>query len=324
MINAMLRYINGACVGYVHESGVMTSALAYIDDCCLLAESAAGSKEQVRRLNAFYEWAGLAINHSKCAIFARHFGTKSNPCTNHILIKGVGVPRKQPHQAYKYLGMMISGNGSWAAEKSRVRQSLAECIQALKGSPYSPRQLDQVVHSCLLPIFRYGAGMVDWTSRELDDITAMWANARRIAWKLPSGSPHCLHTLHRQDGGAHLPHAKTLWAKEMMTLINACRQHDDDLRVMTEWEWRHSVRWVGSANDRDAARELTTPVQPVGITDLSNRYRRVCRQMGTTVQWMPQDPFDTGIPIAQASRPVRANAQQMTESVLMDPHPLAL
>jgi hypothetical protein len=46
--NAMLRYINGAKMGYQHESGISTSALCYIDDCVLLSETEAGFKEQVR------------------------------------------------------------------------------------------------------------------------------------------------------------------------------------------------------------------------------------------------------------------------------------
>ena len=47
VINAMLRYIHGARVGYTHASGVMTSALAYIDDCVFLSDTDRGLQEQV-------------------------------------------------------------------------------------------------------------------------------------------------------------------------------------------------------------------------------------------------------------------------------------
>lgn len=53
-MNAMIRYLHGAGKGYKHESGVVTSALAYIDDCCLMADSAAGFRILVNRLNRFY------------------------------------------------------------------------------------------------------------------------------------------------------------------------------------------------------------------------------------------------------------------------------
>ena len=153
--------------------------------------------------------------------------------------------------------MGVTVGGSWAAEKARVRRDIASCLAALKGSAYTPRQLDQVVRSCIIPIFRYGAGLIDWTDAELDAITASWASARRMAWKLAPGTPNCLHTLHCLDGGGHLPHAKVLWAKEMMSLWAMCRQFNDELCTMAKWEWEHSVRWVGCHNDSEAAKGLT-------------------------------------------------------------------
>ena len=168
---------------------------------------------------------------------------------------------------------MISASGSWAREKARVRRNIADAIRALRHSPYTPTQLEQVVWACILPIFRYGAGLVDWTDTELDQITGMWATARRLAWKLPPGTPHCLHLLSRAQGGAQLPHARVLWAKEVMSLLTACRTHDDEIRRLAEWEWQHSPSWIGCSSDTGAAHELTSPLQAVRVHDLSNRFR---------------------------------------------------
>jgi hypothetical protein len=232
----MLQYVSGAKMGYKHESGVETSALCYIDDCVLLSESEKGFTEQVRRLNRFYAWAGLKINNAKCAIFAHNFATGVDFCTEHVRINGEQLPQYSKHTTYKYLGMEIAASGSCAREKARVRRNIAEAVSALKNSPYTAIQLDQVVRACILPIFRYGAGLVDWTDAELERITSMWATARRLAWKLAPGAPHCLHVLNRAQGGGQLPHARVLWAREVMGLLTACRQHDDDLRRMAEWE----------------------------------------------------------------------------------------
>ena len=322
-INAMLRYIHGARVGYTHESGVMTSAQAYIDDCCFLSDTDGGLKEQVRRLNEFYQWSGLSINNSKCAIFAHDFATGGNLGTSHIRINGEALPQYDQHRTYKYLGMQVAAGGSWAREKARVRRDTAECIRALRGSVYSPRQLDQVVRSCIIPIFRYGAGLVDWTDTELDAMTAMWATAQRMAWKLAPGTPHCLHTLHRLDGGGGILHAKVIWAKEMTGLWSACRKFDDELRQIATWEWNHSVNWVGCHNDREAGRELVGAHHPTKITDLSNRYRRVCAQLGTKVAWKhtnnPQQssPGDTQT-LMTATRQVRDNDTILAESSMQE------
>lgn len=286
VVNAMLQHINGAGVGYQHESGVSTSALAYIDDCCVLSESEKGLTEQVCRLNKFYDWAGLRINSAKCAILAHDFWSGKNFCTEHIRIHGESLPQYSKHRTHKYLGMEIAAGGSWTVEKARVRRALSDAITALRNSPYTPRQLDQVVRACLLPIFRYGAGLVDWMEVELDSITVMWATARRLAWKLAPCTPHCLHTLSKAQSGGQLPHARLLWAKEMMGLLTACRTHDDELRRLAEWEWSHSAAWVGCFTDTGAAAELTLQLHAVQVSDLSNRYRRICRQLETTVKWL--------------------------------------
>ena len=83
----------------------------------------------------------------------------------------------------------------------QVKNKISECFAALKGSVYFPSQLDKVVRACLIPIFRYGAGLVQWTDAELDKITDLWCTGRRLAWKLPPGTSHCLHSLPHSHGG---------------------------------------------------------------------------------------------------------------------------
>ena len=223
----------------------------------------------------------------------------------------------------------MAAGGSWAREKARVRRDTASCIQALKGSAYSPRQLDQVVKACIIPLFRYGAGMVDWTERELESMTAMWANARRLAWKLAPGTPHCLHTLHRLDGGGGIPSAKVIWAREMTGLWLACRKFDDNLRRLAVWEWENSVKWVGCTNDREASRELGAACHATKITDLSNRYRKVCAQLGTKVSWkhisinQASSHTDTQT-LMQATRKARTDDSAMAESRMWDATPIEL
>lgn len=282
-------------------------------------------------MNEFYGWSGLDINNAKCAVVAHDFSTGGDLCTEHVRINGAKLPQYDRHRTYKYLGLQVAVGGSWAREKARVRCDTAACIAALKGSPYNPQQLDQVVRACIVPIFRYGAGLVDWTSRELDGITAMWANARRLAWKLAPGTPHCLHTLHHSDGGGSIPHAKTLWAKEMTNLWSTCRQYDDELRKIALWEWENSVKWIGCRNDNEAASELTKPLQEVQVTDLSNRYRRVCAQLGTKVFWqhpsIVQQETVAGRPSISAvlrQSKVRSNEALLADSVMCDATPIGL
>ena len=325
VVNALLRYLNCADVGYKHGSGISTSALAFIDDCALLSGTAKGMSRLVRRLNRFYSWAGLSINNSKCAICAWDFKLNKQLNTDCFTINGQALPALSKSDTYKYLGLEICVGGSWHTEKMRVRRKLAESVSALKTSPYQPHQLEQVVRACLLPTFRYGAALVPWTDRELDSITSTFANGRRLAWKLPPGSPTAMHTLSTGLGGGAIPHARLLWAKEMHTLLTMCRAFDDDLNRMLVWEWTNSRTWIGCDSDEDAADELTAPVLPILPMDLCNRFRRVCRQLGTTVSWDPPGASTQRFPVpsmAGASRKSRSDWRAHGESLIADAVPV--
>lgn len=319
VINALLRYLHGERTGYVHQAGTMTSALAYIDDVCILSDSEHGFCTLLYRLNRFYEWAGLQVNNTKSALFAYDFRSHSPLPMAHYRMQHRPIPPLPLHGTYKYLGMEFSPGGQWAVEKARVRRKLRDCIAALKGSPYLPHQLDRVVRACMLPIFWYGVALVDWTDRELDAITRIWANARRLAWKLAPGTPHALHTLATEWGGGGIPHARLLWAREQWSLLQTCTAHDDTLKRLTQWEWSNSLAWLGVDTEQEAARELTMPILPHHVVDVSNRFRRVCTQLGTAVTWgvasaPPADEFC----IAGVTRATRSSAKRHAESVMWD------
>eukprot|EP00961_Rhodomonas_salina_P229697 3104209-Rhodomonas_salina.1 len=61
---------------------------------------------------------------------------------------------------------------------------------------------------------------------------------------------------------------------------------------MVEWEWVNSLKWIGCTTDVEAALELMQPLIPIKVSDLWNRFRRVCMQLGTEVlsQWEPDQP----------------------------------
>ena len=324
VINALLRYLRCAQVGYTHESGVQTSALAYIDDCAILSDSERGMRIMVQRLNSFYRWAGLAINNAKCAICAYDFGTGRTLGTSHILIDGNTVPTLSLTDTYRYLGLEVAVGGSWGREKARVRAKISECFTALKRSIYHPAQLDKVVRACLIPIFRYGSGLVQWTDRELDKITDMWCTGRRLAWKLPPGTSHCVHSLPLTHGGGEIPHAKHVWLKEMHSTLSQCDAHNDDLRKICRWEWTNSREWLGCGTDKAAAAELTQPFHPRKVEDICNRFRRTSAELGAVVQWQEaaQRTIEQGHLLIDLSMEARKNVAVLELSAREDVRPV--
>ena len=120
-----------------------------------------------------------------------------------------------------------------------------------------------------------------------------------MVWKIAPGSPHSLHKLSSKWGGGAIPSAKLLWAKEMLSLWNAVRLHDNALRKLAHWEWINSLAWIGCSTDVDTAKELTTPIVLVLVSDLSNQFRRVSMQLGAVVTWLETSPSPSDLTIGQ-------------------------
>ena len=100
-----------------------------------------------------------------------------------------------------------------------------------------------------------------------------------------------------------------------------CNLHSDDLSSLMKWEWSHSLSWIGCDSEFEADRELTLPVVPRAVDDLSNRFRRVCRQLGSAASWpaaIQEGPGTVRITISAATRAARANARAHAESVMCD------
>ena len=62
--------------------------------------------------------------------------------------------------------------GNFSAEKELVRSEMRQRLAALKEDrvPSHPEK-ELIVVTAVCSVFRYSAGIVDWTKTELDDIT---------------------------------------------------------------------------------------------------------------------------------------------------------
>ena len=62
--------------------------------------------------------------------------------------------------------------GNFSAEKELVRSEMRQRLAALKEDRVPSRpEKELIVVTAVCSVFRYSAGIVDWTKTELDDIT---------------------------------------------------------------------------------------------------------------------------------------------------------
>ena len=73
---------------------------------------------------------------------------------------------------YKYLGVRATVMGDFTAEKQYVLAEMQQRLTALKDDrALSRREKEQIIVIAVCSVFRYSAGLVDWTKTELDSIS---------------------------------------------------------------------------------------------------------------------------------------------------------
>ena len=123
----------------------------------------------------------------------------------------------------EHLGVRATVTGDFSAEKQYVLAEMQQRLTALKDDrALSRREKEQIIVIAVCSVFRYSAGLVDWTKTELDSISKMWARAYKQAWgfsKCMDGSPIILD---QSEGGRGCPSATKMWIREALDTLDQC------------------------------------------------------------------------------------------------------
>ena len=113
--------------------------------------------------------------------------------------------------------------GNFSTEKELVRSEMRQRLAALKEDrvPSHPEK-ELIVVTAVCSVFRYSAGIVDWTKTELDDITKSWISAFKQAWTLPPGSDGSPMILAKSDAGQDCPNAADMCTAEVLDTLLQC------------------------------------------------------------------------------------------------------
>ena len=107
-------------------------------------------------------------------------------------------------------------------ETVRVMNETRSRVAALAQAKFlTPSQREVAVTLAITSVFRYSAGLIPWTTTELETLTNVWVEGYRGAWSLPK-SDSALFRLSRRYGGRGCPIAHDVWVSESMSLISQC------------------------------------------------------------------------------------------------------
>jgi hypothetical protein len=138
----------------------------------------------VQEVWAYISWAGMLVHMTKSKIVEINFKTRERVATDNVILHGIPFVALAPDEHFKYLGVLATVTGDFSAEKQYVLDEMRQRLTALKEDRIqvlSRRQREQIIVIAICSVFRYSAGLVDWTKTELDSISKMWAQAYKHA-----------------------------------------------------------------------------------------------------------------------------------------------
>ncbi len=108
VLEGILLQLEKVDEGYRFQGGATVRALAYADDLCIIRTSKQGINHMLSLIYRFFQWAGLSINPSKCAVLStinrnnRKYVEPFQPTMGPDLI-----PALKWVDHYKYLGVQM-------------------------------------------------------------------------------------------------------------------------------------------------------------------------------------------------------------------------
>ena len=117
--------------------------------------------------------------------------------------------------------MSLTGDSS--AEKKHVMEETARRVAAMAPNQILTRCLKELTFKLgICSVFRYSAGLVPWTTAELDKLHALWLKAYKKSWgsdRWVDDSPFLLPAV---EGGRGCPLREEVWIEEVKKLYEQC------------------------------------------------------------------------------------------------------
>ena len=152
------------------------------------------------------DWSAGAVE--KIKIVGVDMKTGKSIATDSITLNGEPFSVLSPNEPHKNLGVRMTMLGDFSAEKLAQKRSRPE--------------KELIIVTAVCSVFRYSAGIVDWTKAELDDTTNSWISAFKQAWNPPPGSDGSPMLLAKSDAGRECPTAADMCTAEVLDTLEQC------------------------------------------------------------------------------------------------------
>jgi exonuclease III/ribonuclease HI len=315
---ALLRALDDVNHRPNRPSGLISEAAGYADDLAALSihpshkTARTNHSELHSRLNSYSQWADIQFNIAKCVITAADFSRPGTIIRTDVLtLAGHRIPNLPPTKAAPYLGALISLAGDFKQEKLAVLHKTRTTILHLRNTVYTREQVERLFRMCVIPLFTFTAGLVNWSPTELKKINNAWSTARKHAFKLPIQTSSAPFLAHPDDGGLDFEPAEWHLLKAQHNVLEQVLSLTDPLRDLIICDTKAALRTMGVYTLAEAQSELKIrPSRTLCNSNLVLRHLVTLSKIGDSIQTTIFDlPLPTTPHISQLLRPARIAAR---------------
>jgi len=194
----------------------------------------------------FLDWIGMSVNMNKSGISAIDYATGKTVDTSSITLKGQTFPVIHPKQPTKTLGIRMSLTGDLSAEKQHVMDETARRVEAMITNQILTPCLKELTFKLgICSVFRYSAGLVPWTTSELNKLHALWLKAYKKSWGSDRGVDDAPFLLPAVEGGRGCPQPEEIWIEEVKTLYEQCLLIPGHISQLAIYQLQHVCQQHG-------------------------------------------------------------------------------
>ena len=190
-------------MGYdVGIEGKLISHLLFMDDLKIYAASEDMLNSLIQTVRIFSSDIGMEFGLDKCGVLVMKRGKV-------VRSEGIELPNGQKMaeidlEGYKYLGILEYDEVKSVAMKEKVKKEYFKRVKKLLGSKLNGGNVIGGINAWAIGIIRYGAGIIDWTRKELRDMDVKTRKMMTLNGTLhPRANVSRLY-LPRKDGGRGL------------------------------------------------------------------------------------------------------------------------
>mgnify|MGYP001794065188 FL=1 len=143
--------------------------LLYMDDLKLYGKSENDITSLINTVRIYSNDIGMEFGLDKCATIILKRG-KLTRGTDIQMPEGDTIHQMEDNEEYKYLGILEADDIKHEKMKDKIFKEYSDRVKRVLKSKLSAGNLFQAINTWAVSLYRYGAGVVEWTKDELKQI----------------------------------------------------------------------------------------------------------------------------------------------------------